>query len=87
MHLTRLEQARPGKGYFVSKQWCSNFRRFVESLSRQRKASRLSSSSGSSSGKSQRRPRSESNVMPPWALVNADITCEHGESSCCLCVT
>jgi hypothetical protein len=67
--LCAAPEARPGKGYFVSKNWISNHRRYVESLARRR---------GGGGAKNRRREREESNLMPPWPDINVDITCPHG---------
>ncbi|KAG5180313.1 hypothetical protein JKP88DRAFT_324355 [Tribonema minus] len=76
--LLAAPEAAPGRGYYVSKQWANNFRRFVESQARLRKAS---TGGGSSSGKQLRRLRSDSGTMPPCPDVNADLTCSHGALS------
>ncbi|CAM9746140.1 unnamed protein product [Chrysoparadoxa australica] len=74
--LLALPEARPGKGFFISKTWSTNFRRFEESQARRLKASM--SPGKTESRKTRRRERTESNIMPPWPLINADITCKHG---------
>ena len=65
--------------YFLSKAWAGNLRRYVEAQARRRRSPL--SSSPNSAGKEKRRrgrERAESNLMPPWPDVNADITCHHG---------
>ncbi|CAM9841846.1 unnamed protein product [Ascophyllum nodosum] len=81
-HLSALvvnSKPRHGKGYFLSKAWAGNLRRYVEAQARRRRSPL--SSSPNSAGKEKRRrgrERAESNLMPPWPDVNADITCHHG---------
>ncbi|CAM9876820.1 unnamed protein product [Discosporangium mesarthrocarpum] len=80
-HITLLLQtpdARPGKGFYLSKTWVGNLRRYVEAEA----ARRRRSSSVGSAGKEKRRrgrDRAESNLMPPWQDINADILCKHGK--------
>ncbi|CAB1101293.1 unnamed protein product [Ectocarpus sp. CCAP 1310/34] len=80
---------RPGKGYYLSKSWAGNLRRYVEAQARRRRSPSFASNSaagsgatvGGSGGKEKRsrgRERAESNLMPPWQDVNADIMCQHG---------
>eukprot|EP00903_Cladosiphon_okamuranus_P012135 g11384.t1 len=89
-HLSSLVRGpqRPGKGYYLSKSWAGNLRRYVEAQARRRRSPSFASSSNSaitgtyasSAGKEKRsrgRERAESNLMPPWQDVNADITCPH----------
>ncbi|CAM9443942.1 unnamed protein product, partial [Hapterophycus canaliculatus] len=78
---------RPGKGYYLSKSWAGNLRRYVEAQARRRRNPSFTSSSnhnissgnlGVKAKKSRGRERAESNLMPPWEDVNADIVCQHG---------
>ncbi|CAM9238920.1 unnamed protein product [Pylaiella littoralis] len=77
---------RPGKGYYLSKSWAGNLRRYVDAQSRRRRSPSFASTSNSSisvnsgGGKeklSRGRKRAESNLMPPWQDVNADLMCRH----------
>lgn len=65
--------------YYLSKSWAGNLRRYVEAQARRRRHS-PSSVGSSSTGKGRRRgrERAESNLMPPWEDMNADIVCQHG---------
>lgn len=60
--------------YYLSKAWAGNLRRFVEAQARKRRHSPTSGGKGRSRG----RERAESNLMPPWDDVNADLVCQHG---------
>lgn len=68
--------------YYLSKSWAGNLRRYVEAQARRRRSPSFSSSCiSTSAGKGRRsrgRERAESNLMPPWGEVNADIVCQHG---------
>ncbi|CAN0517268.1 unnamed protein product, partial [Ectocarpus sp. 8 AP-2014] len=74
--------------YYLSKSWAGNLRRYVEAQARRRRSPSFASNSatgsgatvGGSGGKEKRnrgRERAESNLMPPWQDVNADIMCQH----------
>eukprot|EP00752_Nemacystus_decipiens_P008123 g7263.t1 len=89
-HLSSLVRGpqRPGKGYYLSKAWAGNLRRYVEAQARRRRSPSFALGSNSSvngtpagsGGKEKRsrgRERAESNLMPPWQDVNADIMCPH----------
>lgn len=73
--------------YYLSKSWAGNLRRYVEAQARRRRRSPsfasssnsliTSASSGGKEKRSRGRERAESNLMPPWQGVNADIMCPH----------
>lgn len=76
----------PFNSYYLSKSWAGNLRRYVEAQARRRRSPSFASSSnpnisagslGVKAKRSRGRERAESNLMPPWEDVNADIMCQH----------